>query len=101
MKIAATEILMIGLLKLHPITRGTPDIRSDADVTARGQGDHGPIEGVDRLRSGPTMRKHDPGAGAIAPDVVGNPHERADDLAVETAVVDQLRRWNPLRIEAG
>src|SRR5258708_37871076 len=83
------------------ITGGPARVRSDADVSARGQGRHIGVPVVDHLAGGSTVRQYDRGIAPVALQIERHPEQRRDDFSVETFVVDNLRRRKRGRAQAG
>jgi len=101
LQVAAAQVFVISLLELHAVTRRAANIRSDANVAARGESLRRTVEGIKRLAGGSAVRQHHARIGSIALQVERRPQKRADGLAVESPVMDQLRGRKLRGVESG
>ena len=90
LQIAAAEVLVVGLLKLHTIAGRTAHVGLDADVSPGYEGSHPRTPVIPGLPRRPAVRQDQRGVRAVAFQVEGNPQQRADRFSIEGFVADDL-----------
>src|SRR5690349_22644621 len=101
LKIASTEILIIGVLEFDSVSGRATRVRSDHYVAARSKGSDAAVECVLCLSGRATVGIHDHRRGRVALQIERKVKEGADGLSIKTLVVNELRCRNVLRIQAG